>query len=189
MRDIADSETAVHEALSRGDRNRALTLLMGLYGKAVYNYCRHMLGDAALADDVQQTTFVQAYTDFGRYGGRSSLRNWLQGIARHRCLDMLKMRRRENRHVEVTETPPDTAPVHPTVDDQLQLGSIGKHLANCLGRLDVEVREAILLRFMEQLSYEEMADMTGTRAATLQMRVARAMRGLRQCLEASGVTL
>ncbi|MGO8969223.1 MAG: RNA polymerase sigma factor [Myxococcaceae bacterium] len=188
MDDIADSEAAVLDALSRSDRNRALTLLMGRYGQAVYNYCRHMLGNDALAEDVHQTTFAQAYSDFGRYRGRSSLRNWLWGIARHRCLDTLKMLRRENKHVEHPETTPDIATTEPGAEEQLQLGSIGKHLAECIGRLDAEVRDAILLRFMEQLSYEEMAQMTGVRAATLQMRVARAMKGLRQCLEASGVT-
>ncbi len=186
--DDVQSEAAVRDALARSDRKRALTLLMGLYGKAVYNYCRHMLGNAALAEDVHQTTFAQAYADFGRYGGRSSLRNWLQGIARHRCLDMLKMQRRENRHLEHPETTPDVATAEPGAEDQLHLGSIGKHLAACLARLDAEVREAILLRFMEQLSYEEMAHLTGVRAATLQMRVARAMKGLRQCLETSGVS-
>jgi RNA polymerase sigma-70 factor (ECF subfamily) len=75
-----------------------------------------------------------------------------------------------------------------SAEEQLQAASIGKHLAECLGQLSVEVRDAVVLRYMEQLSYEEMAKLTGTRAATLQMRVARAMKGLRRCIEASGVT-
>jgi RNA polymerase sigma-70 factor, ECF subfamily len=184
-----DSEAAVHEALARNDYKRALTLLMGLYGKAIYNYCRHMLGDATLAEDAQQTTFAQAYADFARYQRRSPLRQWVQGIARHRCLDMLKMRQREKKHVEHPETPPDVETNEPSAEEQLHIGSIGKHLTDCLSKLDDEVRDAILLRFMEQMSYEEMAKVTGKRAATLQMRVARAMSGLRKCLEASGVTL
>jgi RNA polymerase sigma factor (sigma-70 family) len=183
-----ESEAAVHEALSRGDRKTALTLLMGLYGTSIYNYCRHMLGNDADADDVQQTTFAQAYSDFGHYRRQSSLRNWLQSIARHRCLDFLKMKRRENRHVEHPETAPDVESNEASAEDQLHIGSIGKHLARCLDGLDEEVRDAILLRFMEHMSYEEMARVTGKRAATLQMRVARAMTGLRKCLEASGVT-
>lgn len=188
MDDIADSEAAARDALSRGDRRQALALLMGWYGKTVYNYCRRMLGDAALADDVQQTTFVQAFSDFGRYRGQSSLRNWLQGIARHRCLDMLKMVRRENKHLSRPETPVDVEAEVPSAEEQLHLGAIGKHLAPCLDRLTAEVREAILLRFMEQMSYEEMARLTGQRAATLQMRVTRAMSGLKRCLEAAGVS-
>jgi RNA polymerase sigma factor (sigma-70 family) len=187
MKDL-DSETAVRDALARGDRKRALTLLMGLYGKTVYNYCRHMVRNDADADEVHQTTFAQAYSDFGHYRGQSSLRNWLQSIARHRCLDFLKMKRRENKHLEHPETTPDVESNEASAEDHLHIGSIGKHLAHCLDKLDDEVRDAILLRFMEQMSYEEMAKVTGTRAATLQMRVTRAMTGLRKCLEASGVT-
>ena len=161
---------------------------MGLYGRSIYNYCRHLLGDTALAEDAHQTTFAQAYSDLARYRGQSSLRNWLQAIARHRCLDMLKMSRRESKHVERPETTTDVESMEPGADEQLHLGSINKHLSQCLDRLDIEVRDAILLRFMEQLSYEEMARVTGTRAATLQMRVARSMKGLRKCLETSGVS-
>jgi RNA polymerase sigma-70 factor (ECF subfamily) len=188
MDDIADSETAARDALSRGDRRQALALLMGLYGKTIYNFCRYLLRDAALAEDVLQTTFVQAFADFGRYRGQSTLRVWLHAIARHRCLDSLKMLRRENTHVERGEGFADVEMDTPGAEEQLQLGSIGKHLAHCLGRLPPEVREAVLLRFMQQLSYEEMAKLTGHRAATLQMRVARAMSGLRACLEAAGVS-
>jgi RNA polymerase sigma factor (sigma-70 family) len=184
-----DSEAAVHEALSRDDRKRALTLVMGLYGKQIYNYCRHMLRNDADADEVHQTTFAQAFNDFVHYRRQSSLRNWLQSIARHRCLDFLKMKRREDKHVEHPETAPDVASNEPSVEEQLHVGSMGKHLTRCLENLQDDVRDAIILRFMQQMSYEEMARVTGTRAATLQMRVARAMSGLRKCLEASGVTL
>jgi RNA polymerase sigma-70 factor, ECF subfamily len=184
-----DSEAAVHEALSRGDRKRALTLVMGLYGKQIYNYCRHMLRNDADADEVHQTTFAQAFNDFAHYRRQSSLRNWLQSIARHRCLDFLKMKRREDKHVEHPETAPDVASNEPSAEEQLHMGSMGKHLSSCLENLPDDVRDAIILRFMQQMSYEEMARVTGTRAATLQMRVARAMSGLRKCLEASGVTL
>jgi RNA polymerase sigma-70 factor (ECF subfamily) len=188
MDDIAVSEAAARDALSRGDRRRALALLMGLYEKPVFNFCRHMLRDGALAEDVLQTTFVQAFSDFRRYRGESSLRVWLHGIARHRCLDMLKMLKRENAHLERTETLSDAEANAPSAEDTLHLGSIARHLKHCLGRLQLQVREAVVLRFMQQMSYEEMAGLMGERPATLQMRVARAMSGLKKCLEASGVT-
>jgi RNA polymerase sigma-70 factor, ECF subfamily len=189
MNDIADSETAAHDALSRGDRRRALALLMVLYGKQVFSYCRQLLRDDALAEDILQTTFVQAFSDFRRYRGESSLRTWVHAIARHRCLDALKMRRREDSHLERPETLGDAETDGPSADDTLQQQGVGRHLAQCLGRLQERAREAVLLRFMQQMSYAEMASVLGERAATLQMRVARAMSGLRACLEASGVTL
>ncbi len=189
MDDIAEPEAAARDALLRGDRRRALALLMGLYGKTVYNFCRHMLRDASKSDDALQTTFVQAFADFPRYRGQSSLRVWLFAIARHRCLDMLKSERRESAHVERPGTLVDAETDGPSTEELLHMASIRKPLAHCLEKLTVEVRETILLRFTQQLSYEEMATLTGERAATLQMRVARAMSGLRKCLEASGVSL
>jgi RNA polymerase sigma-70 factor, ECF subfamily len=100
----------------------------------------------------------------------------------------LKMVHRENTHVERGEDFAEVETDAPGAEEQLQVGSLGKYLAHCLGRLPFQVREAILLRFMQQLSYQEMAKLTGDRAATLQMRVTRAMSGLRICLEASGVS-
>jgi RNA polymerase sigma factor (sigma-70 family) len=182
-------EAAVHEALARHDYKRALTLLMGLYENEIFNYCRHQVGNDADADEVSQTTFAQAFLDFRSYERRSPLRQWLFGIARHRCLDMVKARKRMNKHVEHRETMPDVESNEPSAEERLHFASIGKQqLAHCLQALDEEVREAILLRFMEGMSYEEMAQITKERAATLQMRVARAMTGLRKCLETSGVT-
>ena len=188
MDDIADPEAAARDALSRGDRRRALSLLMGLYGNTVYNYCRHLLQQPALAEDVLQTTFVQAFDDLERYRGKSSFRNWLLGIARHRCLDTLKMKRREERHLAHPMVAPDVEAPTAGAEEQLHVASIGKYLTHCLGRLRDVVREAVVLRFMHQMSYEEMSKLTGERSATLQMRVARAMSGLRKCLQLSGVS-
>ena len=53
--------------LDRGDREGALTLLMEAYGVALYRYCRQMVVDPDLADDVHQLTFVQAFEGLGRF--------------------------------------------------------------------------------------------------------------------------
>jgi RNA polymerase sigma-70 factor (ECF subfamily) len=113
----------------------ALTLLMGLYGNALYNYCRHLVGDAALADDAHQITFAQAYQDFPRYSGRSSLRIWLYAIARHRCMDMLKMNRRRERHIGTRETLPEAETSELSAEQRAAVASQGRHLARCLEEL------------------------------------------------------
>ena len=82
-------------ALDRGSSAEALTVLMRVYGsRPVYRYCRQMVADDDLAQEVHQMTFIQAYEGLARFGRRSSLRTWLFGIARHRCLDLLKSNRR-----------------------------------------------------------------------------------------------
>lgn len=181
--DFALGETVILASLKRGDRDAALRLLMRDYGKPVYRYCRQMLGDGDLADEAHQMTFVQAYEGLARFAGRSSLRTWLFGIAHHRCLDLLKTSRRRERRFQLTgELPERPAPVE-TAEERLTARSRVQALARCLRELAPHVRAAVLLRFQQGVTYEEMSILERERPATLQARVARALPVLRRCLE------
>lgn len=180
--DGADERDIV-AAVGAGDLRGAITLLMQRYGHAVYRYCRQMIGDAARADDVHQQVFVAAYQDLARYAGRSSLRSWLFGIARHRCLDAVKGDRRwTDRYKQTTSAEP--ADPAPTAEVALDDERLTAALARCLDTLAPATRMAVLLRYQEGFSYEEMARICRERAGTLQQRVARAMPVLRACVEA-----
>ena len=184
--DIVAGEDEVLAALERGDRHAALRLLMRDYGTAVYRYCQQMVEDDDLADEAHQMTFVQAYEGLLRFGGRSSLRTWLFGIARHRCLDLLKIsRRRQKRFQLMPELPDQPAPAE-TAEENLTVRSRTSALSGCLRELAPRVRTAVLLRFQQGVTYEEMSGLEGERAATLQARVARALPVLRRCLERKG---
>ncbi len=173
-------------AARQGDRDTALRLLMQDYGTPVWRYCRQMVGDPDLAQEAQQVTFVQAYEGLPRFAGRSSLRTWLFGIAHHRCLDLLKSaRRREKRFAPLDGVPEPPAP-SAGAEDRLAARSRNRALERCLGELAPHVRAAVLLRFQQGVTYEEMARLEGDRPATLQARVARALPVLRRCLETGG---
>jgi RNA polymerase sigma factor (sigma-70 family) len=179
-------EPEILDALDRGDRDRALDLLMHAYGRSLHSYCRQMLPDADLADEVHQMTFVQAYEGLFRFARRSSLRTWLFGIAHHRCLDTLKITRRRERRFELrAELPDQPAPVG-TAEDRLTALSRVRDLARCLRELAPRVRDAVLLRYQQGITYDEMARLCGERPATLQARVARSLPVLRRCLEREG---
>lgn len=183
---VAEQEALL--ALEQGDRKRALTVLMESYGSALYRYCRQLTADDDLAQDVHQLTFVKAYEDLGRFARRSSLRTWLYGIARHRCLDALKEKRRRERRFELVGELPQR---HDPADDaeaQLTARDLSRALEECLGRLSPQIRAAVLLRYREDFSYPEMSGICRQRPATLQARVARALPVLRRCLEEQGVT-
>jgi RNA polymerase sigma-70 factor (ECF subfamily) len=77
-----------------GDRRRALALLMERHGDIVFRFALAMTRDRALAEDVRQQVFVEAYRDLETLAGRSSLRGWLLGISRRHCVDSLKKQRR-----------------------------------------------------------------------------------------------
>jgi RNA polymerase sigma-70 factor (ECF subfamily) len=184
-----DAEQDALAALDRDDREAALTVLMAAYGGPVYRYCRHMTGDADLAADAQQTTFVQAYEALGGFGRQSSLRSWLFGIARHRCLDAVKARQRRERRFEPRGELPETPAAGGDPEEELLGQAFAKALEECLQELAPATRTAVLLRYQEGFSYAEMVRVCRDRPETLRVRVSRALPVLRACLEARGVAL
>jgi len=184
-----DPERSAGEALGRADHEGALSILMSAYGTGVYRFCLQLVGDPDLAEDVHQMTFVQAFRDMSRFAGRSTLKSWLYGIARHRGLDALKSLRRRQRRFssgDVFTDPPDPS----ASAEQGMLGrSVSQTLRDCLGELTPRIRATVALRFQHDFSYPEIAEIGGERATTLQARVARALPVLRLCLERRGVTV
>lgn len=183
-----DPEMEALAALDRGDRKAALAVLMDAYGTAVYRFCRGLVAAEEVADDVHQMTFVQAWEGLERFSRRSSLRTWLFSIARHRCLDALKMSRRRRARFEAVADPPETA-APDNAEADLEASFFNRMLKGCLGELAPAARTAVVLRYQEELSYPEIARVCGERPPTLQARVARALPALRRCLERHGASL
>ncbi len=91
-------ERDVHEELvwirraQRGD-DQAFTQLVERYQRPVYNLCYRMLGEANVADDAAQETFVRAYQNLQRFDVQRPFDTWLLSIAAHYCIDLLRRRR------------------------------------------------------------------------------------------------
>jgi RNA polymerase sigma-70 factor (ECF subfamily) len=182
----AASEAPVLAALDAGDVRGALTLLVRELGTPVYRYCRQMVGDDALADDVHQAVFVKVFEHLGRFERRASLRSWVFSIAHNRCLDVLKSGRRRADRFAPSDELHDPEDAGPSAIDRLSAEARRAAVARCLERLAPHARTAVLLRYQEELSYEEMAEACGERAGTLQARVARTLPVLRRCIEEQG---
>ena len=165
-----------------GDLAPALRLLMRRHGTAVYRFCREQLHDATLADDVHQQIFIEAHRDLPRFGGRSILRTWLFGIARHRVLDAAKSRRRAAAHIEEDDSA-DAPDPGPPPGEQLDEARVHQALVGCLARLGEHVRAALLLRYQQGFTFDEMSEACDEKPGTLQARVVRALPILRACIE------
>jgi len=168
--------------IERGEHVVALTLLMRRHGTAVYRYCREELHDDALAADVHQQIFIQAYRALPGFAGRSTLRTWLFAIARHRVLDAVKSRRRAAAHLEDDETADMPDPT-PSPGERIDDASLVCALLCCLRELDDDVRSVVLLRYEHGFTFEELAAMLDDKAGTLQARVTRVLPVLRRCIE------
>jgi RNA polymerase sigma-70 factor (ECF subfamily) len=169
----------IEQLIERDQRKDALKLLMDRYGDRVYRFAHAMTRNAAQAEDVRQQVFIEVYRDFARFERRSSLRTWLFGIVRHRCLDASKIQRRWWRRFK--NDPPEEPELEPPPD--IDQGRISRLLHECLAKLAPRAREAVVMRYIEELAYEEAAEITGDLAGTLQQRVGRAMPVLRRCVD------
>jgi RNA polymerase sigma-70 factor, ECF subfamily len=178
-----DLDSEVRDLVRHGELRAALCRLMQRHGAAVYRYCREQLRDPVLAEDVQQQVFIAAYCDLSTFSGRGTLRSWLFGIAHHRVIDAARARGRSPAFVSITkaaEVVDPCVPADEACDDERLRAALVVELA----ALPVHTRSAILLRYQHGMSFEEMAQISGEKPGTLSARVSRAIRVLRERIEA-----
>src|SRR5262249_48642677 len=120
---------------------------MEAFGEDIYRHCRLVLGKDGLVDEVHQKVFVQAFRGLESWQGRGGLRTWLYAIARHRCLDALKLRRRWLRRFVMTERLPERGDPAAGAEERLGGAAVARMVDAALARLSPEVRVAVVLRF------------------------------------------
>lgn len=171
-------------ALAEGERERAMSLLLEEHSDAVFRYCRRMLGNELDGEDVAQTVFLQAFDGLATLTRVGSVKAWLLTVARHRCLDRLKSVRRKRSLVSDEPLDEARAQVEPK---QVFDPRVARALDECLDELDVQSRAVLVMRFEDELAYEEIGRLTDSTPGALRVRVARALPLLRRCLERKGV--
>lgn len=175
-------------AFAAHDKRRVLTLLMTRHGDGIYRYAMAMTRDSHLADEIRQQVFVDAYRDLDKVTGADALPAWTFGIARNRCLDAVRARVQWAERYK-NEPPEHAEPVDHDLDHDLghdlDRGRLARILADCLAKLAPAVRDAVVLRYQQELSYDEAAAIAGDLPGTLQRRVARALPVLRRCVQAA----
>ncbi len=184
VQEAGDPDADVARLVAAGDLAAAIRLLMERHGDAVYRFVRNSLRDDARADDVHQRIFIEAYRDLPRFAGRSTIRTWLFAIARYRVIDAAKARVREEGRIgegDGADAPDPRPPPGEQIDDV----RLREALVRCLEKLGEHVRSAVLLRYQQGFSFEEMSEILREKAGTLQARVARALPVLRECIEAT----
>jgi RNA polymerase sigma-70 factor (ECF subfamily) len=152
--------------------------LVARYRDRLARYALHSLGNRADAEDAVQETFVRAYRALERCAKPERLGPWLFQILVNRCRTIGAQRARRERVVGANEPALRQAGVADTGERQAWNDAIRRALA----RLTPEQREAFLLKHVEELSYEEMAETTGEGISALKMRVKRACEALRTLL-------
>jgi RNA polymerase sigma-70 factor, ECF subfamily len=177
MRDRSDPQL-IAEIL--GGDVESFGVLFQRYRDTCTRFAVRMLGSRSDADDVLQSAFMRAYRGLKNCRDRERFGGWLYQIVINECRTFAaRQRRRDLRFVADPEVI-DRA-VAETVEDSA--GTMSEHIEHALSRLPVEHREAFLLKYVEEMSYEEMSEITGIGVSALKMRVKRACDVLRDLLE------
>jgi RNA polymerase sigma-70 factor (ECF subfamily) len=172
------TDAALVAASRRGDQ-QAFAQLVRRHRDRHARFAARMLGDRDEAEDVLQSVFVRAWRHLDRCEDPARFGAWLHRIVVNECRTFASRRgRRESRLVRDAGALDGMATAHATPDPALRAA-----IEQALDVLPVDLREAFLLKHVEELEYEEMADVTGAGVSALKMRVKRAIERLREQLE------
>ncbi len=166
-----------HELIRRvqsGDRDAMETLFVR-YRRQVHALCYRMTGDATLADDLTQESFLRVLRYGKSFDGRSKFTTWLYRLVRNRCLDYLTAQRRDERNLTMFANDHSIAPQRRDPHDER-----GDLLREALGRLSPEKREVLVLSRFAGLRYKEIAEVCEISVENVKVRAHRAMRELRR---------
>jgi len=175
------SEQSLVKRLTQGDE-AAWGRVFSTHRDKIYGFCLRMTRNREEAEDLSQEVFLRAVRAIGTFRGDASIKTWLYQIAHNLCLTRLAAAKRDKDRAlnltwigEMTSAPPGA-------DASVAGDDLRKAIELALGELDPVFREAILLREVEDQSYEEIAQVTATSVNTVKTRIHRARMKLQQQL-------
>lgn len=167
MSPAADLDAQTLEGCRRGDPG-AQRRVYDHYQVRVYSIAMHYFrGDDAAAKDVTQEVFVKVFRTIGRFRQDARFASWLYRIVVNACIDELRRRRRFVLFGDVPKGLETSAPAP-------EVAELDPDVTAALGRLSPKLRIAVLLRYFDDLSYEEIASALDTTPGTVASRLSRA---------------
>jgi RNA polymerase sigma-70 factor (ECF subfamily) len=173
---------------------RAFTELMQVYGRRVSALVFRMLGNRAEAEDLTQEVFVQVFKAIGTFRGDSKLSTWIYRIAVNLCKNRSKYNRvRHAGEQDELEAVAERVPLGDgsranvakieRPDEAMAGRQVEKIVQDAIARIDPTFRECLVLRDVEELSYEEIGEITGLPPGTVKSRIFRARAQLKEMVE------
>lgn len=171
-----DQERAWIEQALGGDR-AAFGQLVRAFERPVYNLTYRMLGNPAEAEDAAQETFLRAYSKLATYQPERKFVNWLLSIASHYCIDRLRRKSRAPQLSLEEPLPPEWLTSDaPRPDEVVNKNQERERVRKVLDTLPSDYRAAVVLRYWYGLSYQEIAETTGSTESAIKSRLHRARR-------------
>ena len=189
---LGDTDLPLVEQARKGDLD-AFEQLVVKHQKRMLNIAYRLIGDYEDACEAVQDAFLAAYRSLGSFRGDSKFSTWLTTITLNHARNRLKQVRSRRLHIarsldepvrtddgEIKLDPPSN---EPSALDRLEARDIGLTVRGCIEALERSYREVIILRDLQDLSYEEIGAALKTRPGTVKSRLFRAREAVKECLK------
>jgi RNA polymerase sigma-70 factor, ECF subfamily len=188
---VGPSDTELVRRVKDGDR-AAYAVLVRRYQDRVFGLCCRWMGDPRVAEEVAQDVFLALYRSIQGFRGDAQLSTWIYRVVVNHCKNrrLYRMRRQEDRHEPLEGSWEDDdgrerqiASDGPGTESGVHRSEAEDLVHEALDRMDEEQRQIIMLRDVEDLSYEEIADLLGLPRGTVKSRLHRARAELARVLQ------
>ena len=167
----------------RAGENEAFEALVRAHRPALYRHALRKLSDHAAAEDAVQETFMRAYKSRTRVNDDWQLRPWLHQICANVCIDEANRRRKESHKTSrwaIVDMP--TRGIAPELEKELGLDADHSDMTAAILSLPANYQEALSMRYVEELEYDEMAEILNISEENVRARVSRASKAVRVML-------
>ena len=177
-----DLDEELIRACQAGDRE-AFRALYDRFKRKVYSLALYMTGDAELAKDLTQEIFVKVFRDIRMFRFESKFSSWLYRLSTNTCLNALRTRR-SLREVGIDEVIGTSAEIsaNDSPEDREMKSSIRQAVGRAILTLTPPLRAVVVLRYIEGLSYGDIAEALSCSEGTVASRLSRAHRLLERQL-------
>ena len=183
---VHDEELIVR--LQRGDE-WAFQLLVRRFRKKIFSIAFGITLDIEESQDIMQEVFLQVHQSIGNFRGDASLSTWLHRITVNRCLNWKRRWARRFQWLHASTDSTDDQPAAepesdlPTPETRVANAQTRQQIDNALKLLPDQARTVFVLRELEGLSYEEIANATGIKLGTVRSRLFHARKRLKEILQ------
>jgi RNA polymerase sigma-70 factor (ECF subfamily) len=165
--------------------------LVRQHSRRVFNICYRFTGNRTEAEDLSQDVFLRIYKTLGSYrSAYGGFATWMTSVTRNLLIDHYRRTKRDR----ITDSLDDAMPVVENKqssarrpDEQALLGELNSQVQSALARLSPELREAVILRDLQQLEYSEIQTVLSVPEGTVKSRINRGRIELARVLQQMGV--
>jgi RNA polymerase sigma-70 factor, ECF subfamily len=189
---VTDAELVERTLAGFEDGFRAL---VSRHQRGVYNLLARMLRNPSLAEELTQEAFLKAFKSLASFDPRFKFSNWILRIAHNAAIDVLRRRGPQEVSLDEPAGPENATPlvdrlIDPRPDDgerRMERRELGAALDAALDGLRPEYRRLVVLRYQEELSYEEIAEIADLPLGTVKSHLHRARAEMAQALRRRGL--